>query len=235
VFFYAGHGSPSTAPTICCRSMPTSKSEMDLKLGAAIHVDLTLEQTMSDAKVKLVSRCLPRPIRSRRKSVRPDHPQRQCRDRTCRNEIRRRHADRIRDRPRARPRSMAWRAPKPFTRALIANHRAARRRDPAGDDQGPRPGQRGNSKNQLPWGHTNLIGSVYLNPVGARRRVRWKRRTRPRSRQSAVRCRLEFWRSIPTSRKNSTLSHQFIERTFKSIALARIASLQNGPSTATRT
>ena len=30
------------------------KSEMDVKLGAAINVDLTLEQTMSDAKVKLV-------------------------------------------------------------------------------------------------------------------------------------------------------------------------------------
>jgi uncharacterized caspase-like protein len=30
------------------------KSELDVKLGAAINVDLTLDQTMADAKVKLV-------------------------------------------------------------------------------------------------------------------------------------------------------------------------------------
>jgi len=76
------------------------------------------------------------------------------------NEIRRRHADRIRDRP-GQPRSMARRAPTArSTRALIANIAQPGVENPAGDDQGPRPGQRETSKNQLPWGHTNLIGSV---------------------------------------------------------------------------
>ena len=46
--------SPSAAPIICLPVDADIKSEMDVKLGAAINIDLTLDQTMSDAKVKLV-------------------------------------------------------------------------------------------------------------------------------------------------------------------------------------
>ena len=54
VFFYAGHGIAVNGINYLLPIDADLKSEMDVKLGAAINVDLTLDQTMSDAKVKLV-------------------------------------------------------------------------------------------------------------------------------------------------------------------------------------
>ncbi len=50
------------------------KSEMDVKLGAAINIDLTLEQTMGDAKVKLVFSMPAATIRSPPRSSRTPTP-----------------------------------------------------------------------------------------------------------------------------------------------------------------
>src|SRR5205085_4919455 len=54
VFFYAGHGIAISGSNYLLPIDADIKSEMDVKLGAAINIDLTLDQTMSDAKVKLV-------------------------------------------------------------------------------------------------------------------------------------------------------------------------------------
>src|SRR3981189_1691449 len=54
LFFYAGHGIAVNGTNYLLPVDADLKSEMDVKLGAAINVDVTLEQTMSDAKVKLV-------------------------------------------------------------------------------------------------------------------------------------------------------------------------------------
>src|ERR1700737_3109961 len=54
VFFYAGHGIAISGSNYLLPVDADIKSEMDVKLGAAINIDLTLDQTMSDAKVKLV-------------------------------------------------------------------------------------------------------------------------------------------------------------------------------------
>ena len=54
LFFYAGHGIAVNGANYLLPIDADLKSEMDVKLGAAINVDLTLEQTMADAKVKLV-------------------------------------------------------------------------------------------------------------------------------------------------------------------------------------
>ena len=54
VFFYAGHGIAVSGTNYLLPVDADIKSEMDVKLGAAINIDLTLDQTMSDAKVKLV-------------------------------------------------------------------------------------------------------------------------------------------------------------------------------------
>src|SRR5690242_21677737 len=54
VFFYAGHGIAVNNTNYLLPVDADLKSEMDVKLGSAINVDLTLEQTMADAKVKLV-------------------------------------------------------------------------------------------------------------------------------------------------------------------------------------
>src|SRR5262252_9248178 len=54
VFYYAGHGIAISGSNYLLPVDADIKSEMDVKLGAAINIDLTLDQTMGDAKVKLV-------------------------------------------------------------------------------------------------------------------------------------------------------------------------------------
>jgi hypothetical protein len=93
------------------------------------------------------------------------------------------------------------------------------------------------NKNQLPWGHTDLIGAVYLNPVAA---PAGKAEVATASAAPAAPVsdvELEFWRSVKDSNKPEELNAyltNYPNGNFKSLALARIASLQNGPSTTTR-
>jgi hypothetical protein len=94
------------------------------------------------------------------------------------------------------------------------------------------------NKSQLPWGHTNLIGEVYLNPVaGAAGRQAEAPNTPAVATGPVSEVELEFWRSIKDSNKPEELNAyltNYPNGMFKSLALARIASLQDGPSTATR-
>ncbi len=94
------------------------------------------------------------------------------------------------------------------------------------------------NKNQLPWGHTNLIGSVYLNPAPAAAGARADAPNTPAvTATAASEVELEFWRSIKDSNKPEELNAyltNYPNGTFKPLALARIAELQNGPSTTTR-
>jgi hypothetical protein len=96
------------------------------------------------------------------------------------------------------------------------------------------------NKGQLPWGHTNLIGSVYLNPVAAPAPGAAPASPAPAavaSTSSGTDVELEFWRSVKESNKPEELNAyltNYPNGQFKSLALARIASLENGPSTATR-
>jgi hypothetical protein len=96
----------------------------------------------------------------------------------------------------------------------------------------------------LPWGHTNLIGAVYLNPAAAPAPTA----SAPASPAAAPATtastnaagndvELEFWRSVKDSNKPEELNAyvtNYPNGQFKSLALARIAALENGPSTATR-
>jgi hypothetical protein len=95
------------------------------------------------------------------------------------------------------------------------------------------------NKGQLPWGHTNLIGSVYLNPVAAPAAGAAASpalaAAAPTSGASDVE--LEFWRSVKESNKPEELNaylSSYPNGQFKSLALARIAALENGASTTTR-
>src|SRR6202012_4656699 len=71
VFFYAGHGIAISGTNYLLPVDADIKSEMDVKLGAAINIDLTLDQTMSDAKVKLVflDACRDNPFAAKIKST----------------------------------------------------------------------------------------------------------------------------------------------------------------------
>src|SRR6201997_3582363 len=54
LFYYAGHGIAIDGVNYLLPIDADIKSEMDVKLGAAFNIDITLDQTMGDAKVKLV-------------------------------------------------------------------------------------------------------------------------------------------------------------------------------------
>jgi hypothetical protein len=95
------------------------------------------------------------------------------------------------------------------------------------------------NKGQLPWGHTNLIGSVYLNPAAAPAASTAAAPSAPTAVASApsTDVELEFWRSIKDSNKPEELNAyltNYPNGQFKSLALSRIAALENGANTATR-
>jgi hypothetical protein len=125
----------------------------------------------------------------------------------------------------------------PFTRALMANlvspgveiqQAMTKVRAQVSEETG---------KQQLPWGHTNLTGSVYLNQAGVPAVTAEAPSTKGAASGSASEAELEFWRSIKDSNNAEELNAyltNYPNGTFKSIALSRIAAMQDGPSTTTR-
>jgi uncharacterized caspase-like protein len=238
IFFYAGHGIAVNGTNYLLPVDADLKSEMDVKLGAAINVDLTLEQTMSDAKVKLVflDACRDNPFAAKIRSAKA------TRSATV--------ASGLAEMKSGEGTLLAFATGpgqtaldgeagtnSPFTRALLANIA-----QPGVEIQQAMTKVRAQvneetSKGQLPWGHTNLIGSVYLNPAKAPGNTSEAPNTPAQTTTAASEVELEFWRSIKDSNKveeyNAYLTN-YPSGTFKSIALSRIAALQDGPSNATR-
>ncbi len=147
------------------------KSEMDVKLGAAINIDLTLEQTMGDAKVKLVflDACRDNPFAAKIRSAKAT---RSVNVQTGLAEMKSGQGTLLAFATGPGQTALDGEAGtnSPFTRALLANiaqpgveiqQAMTKVRAQVNDET---------SKNQLPWGHTNLTGSVYLNPRQGRRR-----------------------------------------------------------------
>ena len=174
LFFYAGHGIAINGTNYFLPVDADLKSEMDVKLGAAINIDLTLEQTMSDAKVKLVflDACRDNPFAAKIKS---NSPTRSVAVQQGLAEMKSGEGTLIAfaTGPGQTALDGEVGTNSPFTRALIANIAA-----PGVEIQQAMTKVRAQvneetNKGQLPWGHTNLIGSVYLNPAlsaaGARR------------------------------------------------------------------
>src|SRR4030081_2483783 len=242
VFFYAGHGIAINGTNYLLPVDADIKSEMDVKLGAAINIDLTLDQTMSDAKVKLVflDACRDNPFAAKIKS---NSSTRSVSVQSGLAEMKSGEGTLIAFATGPGQTALDGQegTNSPFTRALMANIAT-----PGVEIQQAMTKVRAQvneetNKGQLPWGHTNLIGSVYLNPVAA-----------PAANAAAPAVtgtvaaafpsggsdvELEFWRSIKESNKPEELNAyltNYPNGKFKSLALARIASLQDGPSTTTR-
>ena len=236
VFFYAGHGIAVNGTNYLLPVDADLKSEMDVKLGAAINVDLTLEQTMSDAKVKLVflDACRDNPFAAKIRSAKAT---RSVAVGSGLAEMKSGEGTLIAFATGPGQTALDGEAGtnSPFTRALMANIAApgveiqqamTKVRAQVNEETG---------KNQLPWGHTNLIGTVYLNPVGAPAAEALSTPTVPSGPVSEVE--LEFWRSIKDSNKVEELNAyltSYPNGQFKSLALTRIASLQDGPTNVTR-
>ena len=239
VFFYAGHGIAISGTNYLLPIDADIKSEMDVKLGAAINIDLTLDQTMSDAKVKLVflDACRDNPFAAKIKS---NSATRSVSVQTGLAEMKSGEGTLIAFATGPGQTAMDGQegTNSPFTRALMANIAT-----PGVEIQQAMTKVRAQvneetNKGQLPWGHTNLIGSVYLNPVAAPAADAASSSSPAAVASSASsEVEVEFWRSVRESNKPEELNAyltNYPNGQFKSLALARIASLQDGPSTATR-
>ena len=237
LFFYAGHGIAVNGTNYLLPVDADLKSEMDVKLGAAINVDLTLEQTMGDAKVKLVflDACRDNPFAAKIRSAKAT---RSVSVASGLAEMKSGEGTLIAFATGPGQTALDGEAGtnSPFTRALMANIAT-----PGVEIQQAMTKVRAQvneetNKNQLPWGHTNLIGTVYLNPAPAGSAVEAPN-TPAAVAGPASEVELEFWRSIKDSNKPEELNAyltNYPNGTFKSIALTRIAALQDGPSTTTR-
>ena len=146
---------------------------MDVKLGAAINIDLTLDQTMSDAKVKLVflDACRDNPFAAKIKS---NSATRSVAVGSGLAEMKSGEGTLIAFATGPGQTALDGQegTNSPFTRALIANIAT-----PGVEIQQAMTKVRAQvneetNKGQLPWGHTNLIGSVYLNGAPAARHSR---------------------------------------------------------------
>ncbi len=166
VFFYAGHGIAISGTNYLLPVDADIKSEMDVKLGAAINIDLTLDQTMSDAKVKLVflDACRDNPFAAKIKS---NSATRSVSVQSGLAEMKSGEGTLIAFATGPGQTALDGQegTNSPFTRALIAHITT-----PGVEIQQAMTEVRAQvneetNKGQLPWGHTNLIGSVYLNPA----------------------------------------------------------------------
>jgi uncharacterized caspase-like protein len=234
VFFYAGHGIAISGTNYLLPVDADIKSEMDVKLGAAINIDLTLDQTMGDAKVKLVflDACRDNPFAAKIKS---NSATRSVNVQTGLAEMKSGEGTLIAfaTGPGQTALDGSEGGNSPFTRALLANIT-----QPGVEIQQAMTKVRAQvneetNKGQLPWGHTNLIGSVYLN--GAPAPAAPGTAAAPTSQQVALapntEVEVEFWRSIKDSNKPEELKAyltNYPNGQFRSLAQSRIASLEQG-------
>jgi uncharacterized caspase-like protein len=165
LFYYSGLGVGISGTEYLFPIDADVKSETDIKLGGAINVDVALEQAMSDAKVKLVfldasrDNPLPAPIASQTVSRGVSANAGLAEMKSLENSL---------TVFATAPGGTAPDGPpgiiRPFTRALIANiatsgaeirQAMTRVRTQIGQETNGR---------QMSWGHTNLLGEVYLSP-----------------------------------------------------------------------
>jgi hypothetical protein len=236
LFFYAGHGISVNGKNYLIPVDADLKSEVDIKFGAAIDVDVALDQTMADAKIKLVflDACRDNPFAARVRSA----------ARTRSVVV----GNGLAEMTTGEGTLIAFATGpgqtaldgnvgqnSPFTRALLT-HIA----NPGVEIQQAMTQVRAQvndetRKQQLPWGHTNLIGAVYLNPTTNTAALSPQANTSPPTTVS-VDVELEFWRSIKDSNKVEELNaylHKYPNGQFKPLALARIAALQLQQNTVT--
>ena len=243
LFYYAGHGIAVSGTNYLLPVDADIKSEMDVKLGAAINIDLTLEQTMGDAKVKLVflDACRDNPFAAKIKS---NSATRSVNVQSGLAEMKSGEGTLIAFATGPGQTALDGQEGNnsPFTRALIDNITK-----PGIEIQQAMTSVRAQvneetHKGQLPWGHTNLIGAVYLNQAPTTQVANAAPTAAgvvpAPSAGSSDGVELEYWRSVKESNKPEELNaylSAYPNGQFKALALARLAAIKSGPSTTTRT
>ena len=239
VFYYAGHGIAMGGTNYLLPVDADLKTEADVKLGDTINVDTTLDETMRDAKVKLVflDACRDNPFAAKMRGIKLS------RGLTVDSGLAAMNTGQgtliaFATSPGQAALDGDKGTNSPFTRALVANitqpgveiQQAMTRVRAQVDDE--------TAKHQMPWGHTDLTGSVYLNPVSApadSAKIDSTKADVPTSTTTvaapASDMELEFWRSVKDSNKIEELNAyvtNYPNGAFKPLALARIAKLQTG-------
>ena len=238
LFFYAGHGISLNGKNYLIPIDADLNSEVDIKFGAAIDVDVALDQTMADAKVKLIflDACRNNPFAARVRSAA------RTRSVVVGNGLAEMTTGEgtliaFATSPGQTALDGNTGENSPFTRALL-NHIA----NPGTEIQQAMTQVRAQvndetRKQQLPWGHTNLIGAVYLNPSANAPATETSANTAPATTASAnADVELEFWRSIKDSNKVEEFNAYLLKYPsgqFKPLALARVAALQSQKQTPT--
>jgi uncharacterized caspase-like protein len=243
VFYYAGHGISMDGVNYLLPVDADLKSPADVKLGAPINVDAALEQTMGDAKVRLVflDACRDNPFAAKIQAAKST---RSVTVASGLAEMKPSEGSLIAfaTGPGQTALDGEVGGHSPFTRALITNIT-----QPGVEIQQAMTKVRAQvneetNKNQLPWDHTSLTGSVYLNPVAAAADKPAAPNAAPSTTVVASatptdNVEIEFWRSVKDSSKVDELQaylEKYPNGTFAPLAQARIQTLQNGPSTTTR-
>src|ERR1700754_1612296 len=214
LFFYAGHGIAIGGTNYLLPIDADIKSEMDVKLGAAINIDLTLDQTMGDAKVKLVflDACRDNPFAAKIKS---NSATRRVSVQTGLAEMKSGEGTLIAFATGPGQTALDGKegTNSPVTRALLGNIAS-----PGVEIQQAMTKVRAQvneetNKGQLPWGHTNLIGTVYLNPAAAPVAAAGPASSSSSAAPAAVAStspnsdvEVEFWRSVRESNKPEELN-----------------------------
>jgi hypothetical protein len=230
LFFYAGHGIAVNGANYLLPIDADIKSEMDVKLGAAISLDRTLDQTMGGAKAKLVflDACRDNPFAARSRATATSG----VAIGSGLAEMRAGEGTLIA--LATGPGQTALDGPSgahsPFTSALLA-HVAT----PGVEIQQAMTEVRAEvsettNKGQLPWGHTNLTNSVILNPASGPAVL-------DASALASNEIELQFWRVVKDSKEPAALNaylSSYPNGQFKSLALARIALLEGNSSTVRR-
>lgn len=231
LFFYAGHGISVNGKNYLIPIDADLKSEVDIKFGAAIDVDVALDQTMADAKIKLIflDACRDNPFAAR---VRSAARTRSVVVGTGLAEMTTGEGTLIAFATGPNQTALDGNSGgnSPFTKALIANianpgmeiqQAMTKVRAQVNDET---------RKQQLPWGHTNLIGSVYLNPAANTAANQPGPNAAPSTTASIdPSVELEFWRTIKDTNNVEELNAYLVKYPngqFKPLALSRIAALQ---------
>ncbi|WP_172182979.1 caspase family protein [Bradyrhizobium aeschynomenes] len=237
LFYYAGHGIAISGTNYLLPVDADIKSEMDAKLGAAINVDVTLDQTLGDAKVKLVflDACRDNPFVAK---IRSAASTRSVSVQTGLAEMKSGEGTLIAFATGPGQTALDGEAGtnSPFTRALIAHITQPGLEIQQAMTQVRAQVNEETAKGQLPWGHTNLIGAVYLNPAAGSVAAAGTVPAAVTTLQPANDVELEFWRSVKDTNKAEELKAyltNYPNGQFRSLALARVASLENAPSSTT--
>src|SRR5471032_1246805 len=209
VFFYAGHGIAVGGTNYLLPIDADIKSEMDVKLGNAINIDVTLDQTMNDAKVKLVflDACRDNPFAAK---IRSSATSRSVSVQTGLAEMKSGEGTLIAFATGPGQTALDGQegTNSPFTRALMANLTKPGVEIQQAMTQVRAQVNEETNKGQLPWGHTNLIGAVYLNPAAAPAGGPALASNTPAApvASGGSDVELEFWRSIKKSNKPEELN-----------------------------